>query len=452
MDILALHQYQDDGVDFFEKVKTPFLALDMGLGKTAIVLTFLRRMGLKAIVLGPLGALINTWPDEIDKWTPELTYDLLHGPTKDLTLAKSTADVLLLNYHGIKWFFSAVQKKDIWWEPRVLILDESSMVKSPSTQRFKMLKKMEPLWSEYKACLSATPSPNGLHDLWTQYFLLDRGKRLGDVFYKFRNNYFNYSGPPLFKTYPRKGSLERISKAVKPITYRLAAEDYLKMPEYIHNEIKLTLTPKLRERYKYLEENFFLEFSESEATAFSAAALSMKLRQFLQGAVYVDTPYPVATKPHEVIHQMKIEALKELLETSAGRPILCPIQFKFEREMINKALKKDVPCIAGGVKPATSRRLITAWNKGELPLLLCHPASIGHGTNLQGGGHIVLWYGLTWNLDHYVQLNGRVYRQGQKHAVIINHFIVKDTLDERVIKVLKTKGATQEQLLKALKR
>ena len=446
-----LHKYQEDGIQFIFDVKTAFLALDMGLGKTAIVLKFLKQAKQKALIISPLGALINTWPDEIARWTPELTYDILHGPTKKDILLKSTADILLLNYHGIKWFFHSMRLKEVKWSPRTLVLDESSMVKSPTTQRFKILRVMRPLWSDYRICLSATPAPNSLCDLWTQYFLLDRGKRLTDVFYRFRNKYFNYIGPPLYKSTPRKGALEAISKKIKPITYRLAAKDYLKMPEYINNEIKLTLPKKVREKYKQLEDNFFLEFADAEATAFNAAALSMKLRQFLQGAVYLDVAVPTTNRAHQVLHSLKTEALKEVLETSGGQPILCPIQFKFERQMINKALKQEVPCIAGGTKVNTAKYYIRAWNNGEIPLLLCHPASIGHGTNLQMGGHIVLWYGLPWNLDQYLQLNGRVYRQGQKNAVIINHFIIKDTIDERVIKVLKTKGATQKMLLETLK-
>lgn len=452
MEVLKLHQYQHDAIDFVHKVKTPFLAIDMGLGKTAIVLEFLRKYNRKAIVFGPLGALINTWPDEIDKWTPSLSWDILHGPTKDYTLRTSNPDILLVNYHGLKWFFNAVQSREIKWTPRDLVLDESSMVKSPTTQRFKMFKKMNPLWTDYRMCLSATPSPNGLQDLWTQYFLLDQGKRLTEVYYRFRNNYFHYTGPPLYKTTPRKGALKAISDKVKPITFRLEAEDYLKMPKLIHNEIKIELPKRHRDNYKFLENNFFLEFMDDEsATAFNAGALSMKLRQFLQGAIYLDTEFPTTKKPYQLIHKLKIEALKELVESAAGNPILCPIQFKFEREMINKEFKRQVPCIAGGVKPFEARSFIKAWNKGDLPLLLCHPASIGHGTNLQGGGHIILWYGIPWNLEHYIQLNGRVYRQGQKNAVVINHLVVRDTIDEQVVKVLKQKGATQTTLLKMLK-
>jgi SNF2 family DNA or RNA helicase len=220
------------------------------------------------------------------------------------------------------------------------------------------------------------------------------------------------------------------------------------MPETIYNDIPLTFSEPLRDKYKELEKNFFLEFTESNATAFSAAALSMKLRQFIQGAVYTDQKdgsfYP--------LHTIKVDALKELLETSAGQPILCPIQFKFELRMIREFIDKSIPCISGGTSIQDSNRYIKAWNNSELPLLLCHPASLGHGVNLQAGGHIMLWYGLTWSLEHYLQLNGRLRRQGQKNTVTIHHLVMKDTVDERVVKVLKDKNATQSQLLDALKR
>jgi SNF2 family DNA or RNA helicase len=279
--------------------------------------------------------------------------------------------------------------------------------------------------------------------------MLDKGERLSAVFYQFRNKYFHYTGPPLYKTSIHKGSYKRILDKIRPITYRLDANDYLKMPKTIYNEIPLVLSGVLQSKYKELEDNFFLEFVGADATAFSAAALSMKLRQFIQGAVYTDQKdgsfYP--------LHQIKVDALKELLETSAGQPILSPIQFKFELKMIREFIDKSIPCIAGGTTNKEANSLIKAWNESKLPLLLCHPASLGHGVNLQAGGHIMLWFGLTWSLEYYKQLNGRLIRQGQKNAsVTINHLIMKNTIDERVVTVLKSKDATQSKLLNALKR
>jgi len=442
-----LHEYQERAIEFCLQQKTVFLAMDMGLGKTAVALKVIERIGQKAIVFAPLRVIHNTWPSEIEKWTPSLSYNILHGPEKDRTLRQSSADILLINYDGIKWFKKAVLDKRVKWYKRVLIVDESSFIKSPTTLRFKSLKKMFPLWSEYRFCLSATPSPNGLHELWSQYYILDRGRRLFDSYYRFRGTYFNYTGPPLYKTTIRKGSAEAITRNIKDITFRLDSEDYIKLPPYIHNDIVLTLPKKLRRQYNDLESNFFLEFSRTEATAFNAAALSNKLRQFIQGAVYTDEGdgsfYP--------LHTLKFDAFKEILESAAGQPILCPIQFKFERRMINTLMNQDVPCIAGGTTAADATKYINKWNKGDLPLLLCHPASLGHGTNLQAGGHIVLWYGLPWSLEQYKQLNGRLRRQGQQSAVVLTRLLMADTVDIRVAKVLQQKDATQAHLLNALK-
>ena len=446
---LELHQYQKDAIEFGLENKAVFFAMDLGLGKTAVALKIIEELKQKAIVFAPLRVIHNTWPEEIEKWTPNLTYDIIHGLDKGNIFKRSKADILLINFDGLKWFSKEVLKSHIRWQKRILVLDESSMIKSPTTLRFKLLKKMMPLWSDYRFCLSAIPAPNGYHELWTQYYMLDKGKALTPVFYQFRNKYFHYSGPPLYKTTIRKGSHERIRDLIKPITYRLDANDYLKMPKTIYNKIPLVLPEVLRNKYKELEDNFFLKFTGADATAFSAAALSMKLRQFIQGAVYTDQKdgsfYP--------LHQIKIDALKELLETSAGQPILCPIQFKFELKMIREFIDKSIPCIAGGTTNIEANSLIKAWNESRLPLLLCHPASLGHGVNLQAGGHIMLWFGLTWSLDHYRQLNGRLIRQGQKNAsVTVNHLIMKNTIDERVISVLKDKDATQSKLLNALKR
>jgi len=458
MSQLQLHEYQERAIKFSLTHQTVYLAIDMGLGKTAIALKAIEESGQKAFVFAPLQAMLNTWPEEIAKWTPNLSYDILHGPTKNEVLRSSKADILLMNYDGLKWFAKALAGKGITWTKRAVVFDEASMIKSSTTLRFKTLKKAFPLWTDLKLALSATPAPNGYADLWSQYFLLDKGARLFSSFYRYRGHYFIYTGPPLYKTIPRTGSDKRIQAKIQDITFRLDAKDYLKMPEYISNEIPIEMPKKLQAKYKELEENFFLEFEAGEATAFSAAALSMKLRQFIQGAMYldVDPTKPKGPRAFEVIHQQKVEALKALLETSAGHPILCAIQFKFELAMINQALKKQfkngVPVIAGGVPTKITKQHMKNWNSGNLPLLLCHPASLGHGVNLQAGGHIILWFGLSWNLEHYTQLNGRIYRQGQKQAVISNHLVMKGSIDERIIKVLRQKGATQQQLLDALKR
>ncbi len=293
-------------------------------------------------------------------------------------------------------------------------------------------------------CLSATPAPNGLHELWSQYFMLDEGKRLGRTYYTFRGNYFNYTGPPIYKTTPRPDTPDRIFNKVKDVTFRLQADDYLKMPPITYNAIDLALTPKLQAQYKELEKNFFLELEDDEVEVFNAAALSSKLRQFVQGAVYTNR-----NGDYSKVHNIKIDALKTLREETT-QPILCPIQFKFELKQIQKQIK-NVPCIAGHTTAHEATVYIREWNKGNIPLLLCHPASLGHGVNLQTGGHIILWFGLTWSLEQYHQLNGRLHRQGQRSGVVVHHLIMRKTLDEVILKVLSNKYATQADFMKELR-
>ena len=446
-DTLTMHGYQDRAVDFGIKTKTPFFAIDMGLGKTIINLKIIEKLAIPAFVIAPINPMYTVWPAEIEKWGLNLTFDILHGSWKDDVFEETNADVLITSYSMIKWLHDKLAKTKCRWTHRMLILDESSMIKSNTTKRFKMLSRMFPLWNDYRIMNSATPSPNGYHELWTQYYMLDKGQRLYGDYTRYRGNYFHYSGSPRYETKLRQGCDKEIQAKVHDITFRLKDTDYLKMPPITYNEIPLVLPQRKQNQYKELEKNFFLEFEAGDATAWNAAALSMKLRQYIQGALYLDD----TDGEFQRVHNVKLDALEDIVTTSAGKPILCPIQFKFEKQLILERFP-STPVIAGGTKPTEARYYIEQWNKGNIPLLLCHPASISHGNNLQAGGHIILWYGLTWSLEHYQQLNGRIYRQGQSEAVIIHHLIMKGTVDERVFEVLKRKDATQQDFLNSLRR
>ena len=437
-----LHEYQEDALEFALHHKSTFMMLEMGLGKTAIALNFIREVDMPAIVVAPLGAIHTTWPDEIIKWTPELTYTILHGKDKDIHL-RYNRDIRIINYDGLKWLLKNARK--LGRRKFILILDESSFIKSPSTNRFKTLRNLMPLWSPYRMCLSATPSPNGMHELWSQFFMLDNGRRLGIFPSRYLSENFVVTGPPRYKTFIVNGARKKIHNKIKDISYYLKATDYLKMPEYIFNEVKLKMPPRLQKVYKKFEREFVLRIRGMNVNAFNKAALSMKLRQFMQGAIYTDRK-----GNYQLVHQLKIQALKEVLESAGGHPILCPIQFKFEVEMITKALG-NVPTIVGGVKQNIRTRHINNWNRGQYPLMLCHPRSIGHGTNLQTGGNIVLWYGLPWSWEQYYQLNGRLYRQGQlKKGVIISHLLFENTIDYIILSVLRLKEGDQRQLFSAV--
>jgi len=439
---MKLHKYQERALTFALEHEAVALFIDLGMGKTAITLKLIEHTGQKAFVFGPLRTIYSSWPDEIEKWTPQLSYYILHGPDKSLSAAMK-ADIILMNYEGLSW----LSKQRYSWTRRTVVFDESSMVKSHSTQRFKLLNKMRPMWNNYRILLSATPAPNSLQELWAQFALLLKHNPLGKNISEFRRRYctsFSYPGMSFtqYKVDPR--FTQEIYDAVAPRTFRLAARDYLDMPPITYNSISCELTTSLARKYRELEETFFLELEEGEVEAVNAATLSMKLRQFIQGGLYDED------KIWRQLHDIKLRALKELVETSAGQPILCAIQFKGERAMVEKAFP-NVPVIAGGTTARQASEYIKKWNSGQIPLLLCHPASLSHGVNLQSGGHLLLWYGLTWSLEQYLQLNGRLYRQGQQNHVVIHHLIMKDTIDEAVMKALARKEQGQSSLLSYLK-
>ena len=286
---MKLHDYQKKAIKFGLQNKAVYYAIDLGLGKTAIDLhrmKILRNHGIPSIVFAPIPVMYNTWPQEIRDWGLDLTYQILHGPNKGRILSSTNPDIFLINYEGLKWFREYTATHDIKWRPRQLTLDEGSWVKAPDRQRFKLFKKMMPLWHERKSVLSATPAPNGYHNLWTQYYVLDQGEALGKTFYKFRGRFFHYSGPPMYKTTIKPGCTKEIEQLIAPKTFRLENEN---TPwELVFNNIPLNMPKKVKELYDKLEKDFFSGFDETEATAMSAAALSMKLRQFIQGGLYID--------------------------------------------------------------------------------------------------------------------------------------------------------------------
>lgn len=442
MPSLKLHKYQEDAVEFCLDQKKAYLAIDLGMGKTAIALTVISKLKTKAFVFGPLRTIYSSWPEEIAKWTPHLSYYILHGPEKNLRDALKH-DVILMNYEGLNW----LSKQNAKWARRMVIYDESSMVKSHSTKRFKLLQKMGVLWNNHALCLSATPAPNALSELWSQYYLLDRGRSLGKNISTFRREYcdsFSYPGMSVTLYKVKSSRTPDIYDAVAPSTYRLEAKDYLNLPPITYNIISAVFDTRSAKAYKKLEEEFFLELEELEVEAPNTAILGMKLRQFVQGGLYDEE------KVWHPQHQIKLKMLEELVETSAGQPILCAIQFKGELATIRKKYP-EAPVIAGGTPARMAQKYITEWNAGQVPLLLCHPASISHGVNLQSGGSILLWYGLTWSLEQYLQLNGRLYRQGQKKPVVIHHLVISETIDEAVLQALSRKDASQKALLTYLK-
>lgn len=448
MSNLELRDYQRRGIKFWLQKKSVYYAVDMGLGKTAMALRVLQRVGLPALVIVPKKPMFLTWPDEIKKWAPELTYTILHGGDKEANLDLDV-DIYLCNPEGIKWLYNALAKRfKCGSKPRqeMLIIDEGSMWKAPKTQRFKFLKAMLPLFPVWRAILSGTPSPNSYEDLWSQYYILDEGKSLTPNFHRFRNKYFQRIPRGVYDEYIMKeGSFKEIYDAISPRTFRLDEKDHLTLPPRLKSNMELELTPKLRKLYVEFKKEFIIEIEGLEVDAISQASLSMKLRQFLQGAVYTDDK-----GNYQHIHNIKLDALGEILETLNGNPLLCAVQFKFEKEMILKKFP-GTPFISGGTNDDDAIRYVREWNEGKIPFLCTHPASIGHGTNLQFGGHNALWYALPWNLEHYLQFNKRLHRSGQKKPVNIMHLVFKNSIDELVVKALDRKDMNQRRLLDYLR-
>lgn len=445
----TLHKYQREAVDFILDVRQVYVMIDVGLGKTAIALDVINVTRCPAIVFAPLRVATIAWPLEIEKWTPHLSYAVLHGNNRERYLWDKK-DIFLVSYSSIKWFHKMVATDRFRIRDYTLILDEASMVKNQSTQRFKLLSQLLPMFNDIRINLSATPNPNGYHELWSQYYMLNEGASLNTTFYSFRSSYFNYSGPPLYKMELREGAEKKIMNRIKDNTFRLDGNAYLELPDVVYNRIPTKMGPKIYKKYKEFERDFLIDLNNRQIAAFNASELSMKLRQYVQGAVYQEKGE--GERGFDFIHKSKLEALKELMEANDHKPMLCAIQFKFEYKMICDYLKQNVPIVAGITSAAKSKKYIYKWNTGQIPLLLCHPASLGHGMNLQTGGNIIVWYGLPWSLEQYLQLNGRLARQGQLKTVVVNHIIMEGTIDETIFRALTKKNAVQQDLLNAMLR
>lgn len=455
-----IRPYQRAAIRFCLDHPASYQALDMGLGKTVVSLIWLANVMKRdpkvkgTLVLAPLRAVYATWPEEIEKWRPDLSFTLLHGPEKVGHL-QIKRDIYLINYEGLPWLWNelrAYYKRYKRLPFNTLIIDEGSMVKSTRTKRFKILKKIVKGLTPWRTILSGTPAPNSLLDLWPQYFLLDDGKRLGKTITGYKSEHFAQADRMGFIWRLRPFQDVPIYNKVSDITYRLDAKDYLDMPERVNNIIKVELPKPLMLKYKQLEKDFFTEIADEKIEAINAMSRSMKLRQFIQGGLYHEDDADLASDRRRVtyIHNQKLKALEEIVEGAAGQGIICAIQFRFELRMIKKKFPK-APIVAGGTKPIDALRYFQEWNDGEIPLLLCHPASLAHSINLQRGSHIILFYGLPWSLEHYLQLIARVDRSGQKNRVIVHHLIVKGSIDEKVFKALSLKIKGQSNFLNFLR-
>lgn len=391
-------------------------------------------------MIAPLSVAEKTWTDEIVKWDHlnHLTFSKVLGSQKKrLEALNKKADVYLINRENVEWLVNHYQRR---WPFKTVIIDELSSFKSSSAKRFKALRKVRPMMDRVIG-LTGTPSPNGLLDLWPQIYLLDQGERLGKTITQYRNKYFvpdQKNGHIVYSWRLVPGAEEAIYKQISDICVSMKAKDHLNLPQRTNNVVNVDLSKKDRRRYKELEREYVLELEESDVVASNAATLSNKLLQLANGAVYDEFG------DWWVIHQEKLNALERIIEDVQEQPVLVFYQYKHDLERIQKKFKqaKKLDVNAGDIQD---------WNDGKIPLLLAHPQSAGHGLNLQNGGHIIVWFGLTWSLEYYQQANARLDRQGQKQPVIIHHIVTKNSIDEQVIKALQNKEVGQEALMSAVK-
>lgn len=409
-----------------------------------MALKILKEKGLinKILVVAPLRPMRKVWPDEIRKWADfnDITYTIVHGSNKEAALAQDV-DVYLINPEGIKWLFDPKRRRP---EFDVLIVDESTKFKDSSTQRFKAIKPHLSSFSR-RWILTGTPVPNGLLDLFGQVYILDLGRSLGRFITHYREEYFVPSGYGGYVWKPQPDAFERIVDIITPLILQMSAEEYLQMPALVYRTLTVSLPPTSRKLYDELEKDFLVQMeSGEEIIALNAAAAGTKLRQIANGALYTDK------SSWKTLHDEKLEALESLLEELNGHSVLILYEFKHDAERI-RARVGAVPNLSGCTGKVFDD-LVDRFNSGAISVLLAHPASAGHGLNLQGKCHHIIWFGIPWNLEYYDQAIARIYRQGQSaDHVFVYQIVASATKDEDVVKVLNQKDRNQQIVLSALK-
>lgn len=402
----------------------------------------------KVLVIAPLRVARDTWPMEVVKWDhlKELDVSVIVGDLKARKAAVSAnALIYIVNRENVKWLIDYYEKNGLKWDFDCVVIDELSSFKNYQSQRFKYLRKVRPFVKRWIG-LTGTPTSNGLMDLWAEIGILDGGERLGRFIGRFRDAYFkpgsmNPATGVVFSYIPRPGAEQQIYERISDITISMKAIDHLQMPECLYVNHEVEMDAQERKLYDQLKKDLIIPLEDGDIDAANAASLSNKLLQMSNGAVYDEN------KEARVIHSRKLEMLEDLIEAANGQPVLIAYWFKHDRARIAEHLT------AAGYSPRDIRSSedIADWNAGKIPIALIHPASAGHGLNIQEGGHILIWFGLTWSLELYQQTNARLWRQGQKETVTIHHIVTKNTVDEDVLAALASKDVTQERLIAAVK-
>lgn len=438
------HDYQTRAKDFILEHPKAGMLLEMGLGKTVITLTAIDVLINelfevdRVLVIAPKRVAEDTWTREHAKWD-HLRHlrvsKVLGSPEQRRRALAVDADIYVIGRDNVVWLVEQCRQG---WPFDMVVIDELSSFKNPQAKRFRALKKVIPKASRVVG-LTGTPSANGLMDLWAEIYLLDRGERLGHTLGAYREKYFRpgaRNGYVVFKWEPLRGSREKIEAAISDICISMSADDYLTLPKRIDNLIPVKLSPQEMKQYKTMEAEQLLHIDDEDVVALNAAAVMTKLLQIANGSVYSHEGNVVR------LHDAKLEALLEIIDTTDS-PVL--IFYSYKHDLA--AIKTAIP----GARTLDGPEDIAEWNAGRVQVLLAHPASVGYGLNLQEGGHVIVWYGLTWSLELYQQANARLYRQGQDKPVIIHHLIAEGTVDEQVMRALQEKDMSQAALMAALK-
>ncbi len=442
------HDYQEYAISFMERHKVSAIFLDMGLGKTSITLTAIHNLLFdyfdvhKVLVVAPLRVARNTWKEEILKWDHlnELRYSVVVGTQKErLKALNEKTDVYIINRENIPWL---IQSRPFDYD--MVVIDELSSFKNHQAKRFKELMRVRGKVKRIVG-LTGTPSTNGLMDLFAEFKLLDMGERLGRFIGAYRHAYFlpdKRNGEIIYSYKPLPGAEEKIYQKISDITISMKAAAFLKMPKLITRNFEVRLSDAEGRKYNKLMKELALCLENGEVTAANAAVLSGKLTQLANGAIYTDD------EKVEVVHSKKLDALEDMVESMNGKPVLVAYWYKHDLERIIERLTK----LKVKFSKLDTEESIHAWNEGKLEVGLIHPASAGHGLNLQQGGSTIIWFGLTWSLELYQQTNARLYRQGQmSDIVMVQHIITKDTIDEKICKALEKKNLTQSALIDAVR-
>ena len=437
-----LHPYQHRIIDFIYNTPKCAVWAGLGLGKTITTLTAITDLldsltVLKVLIIAPLRVANSVWHTEAKRWThtKDLTFSIVTGSEKErISALFKSADIYVINRENVQWLVEHYKTK---WPYDLVVIDESSSFKSASSQRFKALKKVRTL-TDRMVQLTGTPSPNGLIDIWSQMFLLDGGERLGKTMSAYKMRFFQ-TGHNGYTLKLVNNADKIIHRLIDDMVISLNVDDYLQMPKRIDTVMRVNIPPTRLAEYKQLERDFIMQINDTEIVAYNAATLAGKLLQYCNGAMYTDE-----LKNWTEIHTAKLDALDEILEDNQDENLL--IAYNYKTDLIR--LKTRYP---DAVVLDNDPDIITRWNNGNIKMLLAHPASCGHGLNLQHGGSIIVWFGLNWSLELYQQFNGRLHRQGQIKPVRIVHIVADGCIDDKVMRAIENKAQTQQELLNALK-